>query len=154
MERRIQILRWVKWGGVILGWIMYWFTRSFGYVIGIPFGVAATVVFWVLIREEETRTIGKSIAQVMDRAIRSVSEVRHMIEIKRIKPGIIARVFLIGAGPDTEKIRGTVRKELEESGLKRYIWAFQLTDMENTAQLAENQKRLNDQLIEHIKSKS
>ena len=75
------------------------------------------------------------------------------IEIKRLKSGIIARVYLINGRDKVSAVHRAITRRLEECTFKKYLWIMQLTDMPGKGALKETQRMLNDQLLEELMSK-
>lgn len=151
MEKKIKIIKFIKWICFPMGYLMYFLTAdSFGDIIAVILGVAATVGFWALMRGEETRIIGQTLAVEIKEAITSAGNVESFIEIKRIKSGIIARVYLINAREKLNEIHRAITGKLEGSSCKKYLWIMQLTDMPGRGALKETQQILNAQLVEEL----
>lgn len=151
MEKTLKMIGVAKWICFPLGYTMYFFTRgSFGETAAGILGIIATVAFWALVRNEQTRLIGQSIAFEIKSAINSVGNFENFIEIKKIKKGIIARVYLINSGSGAAVIQRAITEKIEESALKKYLWIMQLTDMESKKDLKKTQKILNEQLLEEL----
>ena len=49
-----------------------------------------------------------------------------------------------------ERINKTIHSQIENAGLRSYIWVFQMVDMEDYKELVENQKKMNKQLLEQM----
>lgn len=113
-DRWIKVLNKGKWVAFIFGIIMYVGTRgSFGETLAMLLGILATVVFFSMTRNEETRQIGKNIAEVIEDAISRVDMIQSVIEIKRIKKGLIARVYFINAQDKSKLLHMAISKGLE-----------------------------------------
>ena len=115
--------------------------------------VVAAVSFWVMMRSEQTRLIGQTIAKEIKEAISETGNVESYIEIKRLKSGIIARVYLINGRDKVSAVHRAITRRLEECTFKKYLWIMQLTDMPGKGALKETQRMLNDQLLEELMSK-
>lgn len=151
MKNTVRIISICKWMCFPLGAVMWYFTRdSFGSVAGICLGTAATVAFWMLMKKEETRLIGQTIAMSIRKAIDETADVENFIEIKRVKSGIIARVYLINARERAAVVQAAIKRSIDNSSFKKYIWVMQMTDMASRNDLANTQRILNDQLLEQI----
>lgn len=154
MEKTVKIVGILKWLCFPLGYIMFFCTQgSFGNIISIILAVAATVSFWAMMRSEQTRLIGQSIANEIKDAISETGNVESYIEIKRLKSGIIARVYLINARDKVTEVHRAITRRLDECTFKKYLWIMQLTDMPGKGALKETQRMLNDQLLEELMSK-
>ena len=135
----------------LLGAVMWYFTRdSFGSIIAICLGVAATVSFWLLMRKEETRLIGQNIAMSIREAINETAQIESFIEIKKMKGGIIARVYLINAREMAATVQRAIKNKIDGSIFKKYILVMQMTDMASKDDLASTQRFLNDQLLRQL----
>lgn len=154
MEKTVKIIGIAKWLCFPLGYIMYFFTNeSFGRWTAVWLAVLATVSFWALMRSEQARLIGQSIAQDIRDAISETANVESLIEIKRLKSGIIARVYLINAREKVTDIHRAIANKMEECTFRKYLWIMQLTDMPGKGALEETQKMLNDQLLDELMRK-
>ena len=130
---------------------MWYFTRdSFGSISAIILGVIAAGAFWVLMKREETRLLGQNIAMSIREAIDNTADVDNFIEIKRMKNGIIARVYLINAKESAAAVQRAIKKSIDESSFKKYIWVMQMTDMASKNDLVNTQRILNDQLLDQL----
>lgn len=97
-EKLIKYINIIKMFSFVFGYIMFFVaSNSFGDVAGVILGVVATVGFWWIIRNEQTRLIGESIASEIKMAISEEGNIDNFIEIKRLKKGLIARVYLVNA---------------------------------------------------------
>jgi hypothetical protein len=151
MEKTVKIVGISKWLCFPMGYVMYYFTfSSFGLAAAIVLAVIATVAFWLILRREETRLIGQNIAMSIRAAIDETANVDNFIEIKRMKSGIIARVYLINARESAAAVQNAIKRRIDESSFKKYLWVMQLTDMASRNDLAQTQKILNDQLLEQL----
>ena len=151
MEKAVKIIGMMKWLGLPLGYIMLFATReSFGDIAGICLGTIAAVSFWILMQKEQSRIIGQTIAREIKEAISSAGNVDSFIEIKRMRGGIIARVYLINAKERAMAIHSAIARRIEQCDLKKYLWVMQMTDMPEAASLREMQKKLNEQLIDEL----
>lgn len=121
---------------------------SLGGIIAGILAISATVSFWMLVKDAENEEISKQIAETIRLAITNNSRAEHIIEIKRLSGGFIARVYLIKAGESMEKINKIIYRQIENAGLRSYVWVFQMVDMQDYKELGQNQKRMNKQLLE------
>lgn len=154
MEKKVKRLGALKWMSFLLGFIMYSFTiNSFGYLISSLCTIIATVSFWNIVRNEQTRIIGRTIADEIKKAISETGNVDNLIEIKRSKSGIIARVYLINAKERAQLIHRAIASHMDSCSFKRYIWVMQLTDMPGRSSFSETQKILNEQLVDELTKK-
>ena len=113
MEKQVKVIGLAKWLCMPLGMIMYYGTvNSFGHFAACLLCAAATAGFWLLMKREQGRLIGETIAGDIRDAIKEVGNVESFIEIKRAKRGIsvIARAAKADVLPvsiftdtDTEK---------------------------------------------------
>lgn len=143
-----------KWLCIPLGSIMYFGTvNSFGHYVACILCLAATVGFWMLMRGEQGRIIGESIADDIREAIKEVGDVESFIEIKRLKSGILARVYLVNAKEKAIFVHRSIARKLDECSMKKYLWVMQLTDMHGKDDFKETQQRLNEQLLEELMRK-
>ncbi len=154
MEKKVKQLGLLKWLSFPLGFIMFIFIlESFGSIISSLFSAIAIVTFWNIVKNEQTRIIGQSIAEEIKMAISEAGNIDNMIEIKRMKSGIIARVYLINAKEKAQIIHRAIAYRMENCTFKKYLWIMQLTDMPGKSALQETQKLLNEQLLEELTKK-
>lgn len=154
MDKKIKLYGILKWMCFIPGTVMYIFTiNSFGYLLSALCTIIATVAFYNIMDREQTRRIGLSIAGEIKKAIAETGDVDNLIEIKKLKGGIIARVYLINAKERAQIIQKAITKHLSNSDFRRYLWIMQLTDMPARNFLRERQRLLNDELIEELTKK-
>ena len=143
-----------KWLCIPLGSIMYFGTvNSFGHYAACLLCLAATIGFFQLMRGEQGRLIGESIADDIRAAIKEVGGVESLIEIKRLKSGILARVYLVNAREKAIFVHKAVTRKLDGCSMKKYLWVMQLTDMADKDDFKETQQRLNEQLLEELMRK-
>lgn len=151
MEDELKFFKNLKWFCFIPGVIMYLGTlNSFGGIVASILGICAAVAFWMLVRDAENEELGKRIAETIRGAIVHSSSAEHIIELKRLNGGFIARVYLINAGNSIEKINKTIYSRIENEGLKAYVWVFQMADMQDIRELGKHQKKMNKQLLEQM----
>jgi len=151
MEKAIRAMGFLKWLGFPLGYIMYFFTKdSFGEVIGMILCVIAAAAFWLLMVSERSRIIGQTIVSEIRLAISETANVESFIEIKTLRSGVIARVYLINARDKAAMIHRSIARRMDGCDLKKYLWIMQLTDIPGINALRETRKMLNEQLIEEL----
>lgn len=151
MEKAIRAIGILKWLCFPLGYIMYFFTRdSFGEFIATVLCVIAAVSFWLLMISERSRLIGQTIVSEIRRAISETANVESFIEIKTMRSGIIARVYLINARDKAAMIHRSISRRLDDCALKKYLWIMQLTDIPGINAIRETRRMLNEQLIEEF----
>ena len=154
MEKTVKVIGLLKWLALPLGYIMYFFTGdSFGETPSLLLGFAAALAFWLLIKSEQSRLIGQTIASEIKSAISEAANVESFIEIKRLRSGIIARVYLINARDKVELVHRSISRRIEACSLKKYLLIMQMTDIPGLNALRESQRLLNEQLIEEILKK-
>lgn len=151
MEKTVEMIKKARWLSLLFGYIMFFCTQdSFGRTTAVLLGVVAAVVFWTLMGSEHSRLVGQIIADEIKKAIQETEKVESLIEIKKIRSGIIARVYLINARERAGAIHSAINRRLQNSRFRRYIWILQLTDMPAKTMLQEVQKRLNEQLLDEL----
>lgn len=154
MEKKVKKLGVLKWLSFSLGFIMFIsIVDSFGPFISSLFSAMAIVVFWNIVKSEQTRIIGQTIADEIKMAISEAGDIDNMIEIKRMKSGIIARVYLINAKEKAQIIHRSIAYRMDKCIFKKYLWIMQLTDMPGKSALQETQRLLNEQLLEELTKK-
>lgn len=106
--------------------------------------------FWMLMVNEKSRLIGATIANEIQEAITETTEAESIIEIKRMRSGIIARVYLICSRDKAALVNRAVARRMEQCVFKKYLWVMQLTNMAGRGDLREMQRILNEQLLEEL----
>lgn len=155
MEKTVRKISALKWLALPLGGIMYLGCfPAFGEIAATIIGVCFGIGFWVLIARERGRLIGQTIAEEIKQAISETAAVESFVEIKRLRNGIIARVYLVGAKEQVNLIGQAINRRLQDCSFKKYIWALQLTDMPAKNMLKEMQSKLNEQLLEELLKKN
>ncbi|MGC2872231.1 hypothetical protein ACPW7J_05910 [Ihubacter sp. rT4E-8] len=151
MEKIVRVIEKLKWISPLLGMIMYACTaESFGKILSAVLGGVACGAFWILMVNEKSRLIGATIASEIKEAITETTQAESIIEIKRMRSGIIARVYLIGARDKAVLVNRAVARRMEQCAFKKYLWVMQLTNMSGKSDLRKTQRMLNEQLIEEL----
>lgn len=154
MEKIVNVIGKLKWLSFLPGLVMYAGTAySFGELPAALLGGVACGTFWSLMVSERSRLIGATIADEIREAITETTEAESIIEIKRLKSGIIARVYLIGGRDKAAQVNRAVARKMEQCTFKKYLWVMQLTNMSGKGDLRETQRMLNEQLIEELLKK-
>ncbi|MBR3785227.1 MAG: hypothetical protein IKJ77_02330 [Firmicutes bacterium] len=152
MERQVRVIGLAKWLCIPLGCIMFYGTvNSFGPFAARLLSLAAMAGFFLLMRNEQHRLIGETIAGDIRDAIQEVGNVESFVEIRRVKSGILARVYLVNAREKAVFVQRAITRKLEECSMKKYLWVMQLTDMPAGVSLEETQQKLNEKLMEELR---
>lgn len=150
-ENQVKLIGYGRWLAIPLGYIMYYGTAySFGSDIALFLGIVAMISFWVLMRGEQSRLIGQTIADVIKAAISEFGNVESLVEVKRMRSGIIARIYLVNTREKAVLIHRAITRKLDECSMKKYLWVMQLTDMPGMSAFKETRDRLDEQLIEEL----
>lgn len=151
MEKRILTLRYGKWLGILMGCIMYAVTSSvFTISVSAALAVVFGVSFWILLKREEIRQIGQNIAESIREAVQETWTGEQLIEIKRIRRGMIARVYLIGQKSRMEKVQQAVSEKMSENPFRNYLWVMQMTQLKSREEVRKARDVLNRQLVQSI----
>ncbi|MBR4019691.1 MAG: hypothetical protein IKI99_00090 [Firmicutes bacterium] len=151
MERQVKVIGLAKWLCIPLGCIMFYGTvNSFGPFAARILSLAAMAGFFILMRSEQNRLIGETIAEDIRDAIQEVGDVESFVEVRRMKSGILARVYLVNAREKAIFVQRAITRKLEECSMKKYLWVMQLTDMPARDNLEETQQMLNEKLFEEL----
>ena len=151
MEKRILTLRYGKWLGILMGCIMYAVTSSvFTISVSAALAVVFGVSFWILLKREETRQIGQNIAESIREAVQETWTGEQLIEIKRIRRGMIARVYLIGQKSRMERVQQAVSEKMSENPFRNYLWVMQMTQLKSREEVRKARDVLNRQLVQSI----
>ena len=151
MEKRILTLRYGKWLGILMGCIMYAVTSSvFTISVSAALAVVFGVSFWILLKREEIRQIGQNIAESIREAVQETWTGEQLIEIKRIRRGIIARVYLIGQKSRMERVQQAVSEKMSENPFRNYLWVMQMTQLKSREEVRKARDVLNRQLVQSI----
>lgn len=154
IEKQVKLMGIIKWLALPLGYIMYFGTAySFGGGVAMILGIVAMVSFWVMVKGEQSRLIGQTIADEIKAAISQFGNIESVVEIKRMKSGIIARIYLVNAREKAVLVHRAITKKLDGCSMKKYLWVMQLTDMPAKGAFQETRERLDEQLIEELLNK-
>lgn len=154
VEKQVKLIGLAKWLCLPLGYIMYFGTAySFGGGVALVLAIVALVSFWCLMKSEQSRLIGQTIAEEIRSAISEFGNIESFVEIKRMKSGIIARVYLVNAREKAVFIHRSITRKLDCCSMKKYLWVMQLTDMPGKSAFEETQQRLNEQLLDELLNK-
>lgn len=151
MEKLYKRLKLLQLLAIPLGILMYGCTyKSFGLVISLALGFAAGAAFYFLVKKEISRIAGEAIVSNIKKAISENGNVENYVEIRRIKSGIIARVYLVNAKVNVGKVYSAIMESIESSGFKKFVWAMQLTEIPGANALGAARDKLNQQLIQEL----
>ena len=151
MEKRILTLRYGKWLGILMGCIMYAVTSSvFTISVSAALAVVFGVSFWILLKREEIRQIGQNIAESIREAVQETWTGEQLIEIKRIRRGMIARVYLIGQKSRMERVQQAVSEKMSENPFRNYLWVMQMTQLKSREEVRKARDVLNRQMVQSI----
>ena len=154
IEKQVKLFGFIKWIALPLGYLMYFGTAySFGGGVAMVLAIFAMLSFWILVKSEQSRLIGQTIAEDIRAALAEFSNVESFVEIKRMKSGILARIYLVNAREKAVYIHRAITHKLDNCSMKKYLWVMQLTDMPAKGAFKETQERLNEQLIEELLNK-
>ncbi|SFU55497.1 hypothetical protein SAMN05216508_1123 [Eubacterium pyruvativorans] len=116
-------------------------------------GIIASVWLWIILRDGVSMLIGQGIVREIGRTIRRYGNVDHLIEIRRIRSGVIARVYLIGQSASIEPVRRSLTECLDHSGLREYLWVMQVTQMRSRSDLKKTRMLLNRELLDALRER-
>lgn len=153
-NKTITLVKIAKISSYLFGAIMFIFTyKSFGIPVASFLAVGFTYAFWRLTRKEEYRLIGEEIAMEIKAAIRKIDDLDSVVEIRQLKKGLIARVYLIDAKERIVLFQKAITKQLENCIYKNHIWAMQLTDMSRKEDFNDSRRFLDEELYVEIKKR-
>ncbi len=154
IEKQVKLIGYARWLAIPLGYIMYFGTAySFGGDVAMVLAIFAMISFWVLMRGEQSRLIGQTIADEIKAAISEFGNVESLVEVKRMRSGIIARIYLVNTREKAVLIHRAITRKLDGCSMKKYLWVMQLTDMPGMSAFKETRDRLDEQLIDELLSK-
>jgi len=154
IEKQVKILGIAKWLALPLGYIMYFGTEySFGGGVAMVLAIFAMMTFWILVKSEQARRIGETIADEIKAAISEFGNIESVVEIKKMRSGIIARIYLVNAREKAVYVHRAITRKLDQCSMKKYLWVMQLTDMPGKGAFKETRERLDEQLIEELLNK-
>lgn len=141
----------LKWLCFVPGLLMYVGTEySFGGRTASVLAVTATISFWLLVRSAEGNRLSRMIAKTVRDAITLNGEIDHIIEIRKLRMGYLARIYLLNAGERFRTVNDTINAHIREDGLKEKVCAIQIVDIRDAKEMPELQKRLNKQLFRYL----
>ncbi|WP_027868568.1 hypothetical protein [Eubacterium sp. AB3007] len=157
MNNAYKVLRILKWACFPLGWIMYMATEGvLGETLQIALATAATVSFWMIVRREETRQMEKSIADVILEAVSGNYHLGNAVEVKRIRSGAVARVYVFGdeerLNPILEGMKRIIGAELSQRGLSSRVWVLQLTAVSGKEEIPARRELLNEVMFKDLEA--
>jgi hypothetical protein len=155
MNNAVRWLSILKWGGFVLGAIMYLVVHDVvGEFWSVTMATAATVSFWMIVRKEETRQFERSIAQVIHQAIREYNGARTVVEVRRIRTGAVARVYVEGDEEVMSRLlngmKQAVSQALKRAGVSQRVWVLQMTTIGTEADISRKREVLNRQMINDL----
>ncbi len=151
MRDDMKFFRNLKWLCFVPGLLMYVGTEySFGSRMASILAITATGSFWFLVRSAEGDRLGRMIALTVRKAITLNGEVDHIIEIRKLRIGYLARIYLLNAGERFAAINDAVNSHIKTEGLSDSICAIQIVDMRDTKEMPTLRKKLNKQLFSHL----
>ena len=134
-----------------MGCIMYSVTSSvFTISVSAALAVVFSVSFWILLKREEIRQIVQNIAESIREAVQETWTGEQLIEIKRIRRGMIARVYLIGQKSRMERVQQAVSEKMSENPFRNYLWVMQMTQLKSREEVRKARDVLNRQLVQSI----
>lgn len=151
MECKIRTISLGKWFGIIPAVLVYYGTEGLisppaAIALGLIFGVT----FWLMLKHEEIRLIGTDIAEVIKEAVTESWSGDHLIEIKRVRSGLIARIYLIGPSERLENVKNAIGEHLSGNRFRKHLWVMQMTSLKSRNDIEGAQKALNRQLMDSI----
>ena len=153
-EKQVKLIGIAKWIALPLGYIMYFGTEySFGGGIAMFLAIVAMIVFWMMMKGEQARLIGETIADEIKAAISEFDNIESVVEIKKMRSGIIARIYLVNAREKAVYVHRAITRKLDNCSMKKYLWVMQLTDMPGKGAFKETRERLDEQLIDELLNK-
>ena len=142
----------LKWMSIPLGLIMMGSVKD---IIGIPAGlccsIIAALVFYVMVNREQTRQAGLEFQSLVQAAKKKVGEIQSYVEVRKVRHGIIARVYIVGAKEQSSRLYGELVNGVEKSIIRDDIIAMQVADIKESASIGVARSRLNRQLMDEIR---
>jgi len=152
IQKKVKMMKAVRWAGVALGLLMYEATAgSFGGGWATFLAILAAVGFYYICDSEGRRTMCVYVADDLKKAVQAAGHSHCVVEIKSMNVGLITRVYLIGAGSLAIRCHWAVLERINKSWYKKSIWVTQILELEHESELAEAQEFLDDALLDDIK---
>lgn len=154
VKKNIILLGRLKWLGLFLGALMCTLTQPrFGDIWSVILGTVAGVGFMFICENERKNIICDHVAEDLHGAMEKGGYSDAVFEIKLMKPGMIIRVYAIGAGADKDALlcNNIIVKQIAKSWYRERVWITQIVSVESEDDIEEARKALDDELIEDLK---
>lgn len=153
-KRKIKILESARWFSFVPGLIIYIATNgvfadwiSIVLVLGFMFGFSA------ICNAEKKRIVWENIVSDMRAALDSVGQTEALFEVKKIKIGMVVRVYLIRAKHRSAICSKAIIESISDGWYRRYICATQIVDINKKEEMKDAQFMLDEDLVEDMRKK-
>lgn len=152
VKKTILLLGRLKWLGLLLGALMCVLTQPrFGDVWSVILGTIAGVGFMFICENEKKNVICDHVAEDLGDALEKEGCRNAAFEIKVMKPGMIIRIYAIGAEADAAVCNGVIVRQIARSWYRERVWITQLVSLDSEDEIEEARRALDNELIEDFK---
>ena len=154
VKKTINFLGRLKGLGLFLGALMCILTQPrLGDIWSVILGTVAGVGFMFICENERKNVICDHVAEDLHGAMEKGGYSDAVFEIKLMKPGMIIRVYAIGADADKDALlcNNIIVKQIANSWDRERVWITQIVSVESEDDIEEARKALDDELIEDLK---
>ena len=155
VKKTINFLGRLKWLGLFLGALMCILTQPrLGDIWSVILGTVAGVGFMFICENERKNVICDHVAEDLHGAMENGGYRDAVFEIKLMKPGMIIRVYAIGACTDEDALlcNNIIVKQISKSWYRERVWITQIVSVDSEDDIEEARKALDDELIDDLKT--
>jgi len=151
VQKKIDILGRLKWLSIFLGVVMFAATEQLvGVWIATVLSMIANLAFFFICENGANAIICEHVAEDIKAAVSAIGNQKCMVETRKFSIGLVARVYLIGAGAKAPVYSGIVMDHIRSSWYKKKVWITQFIDMDNESEFDEAKEMLDDELYSDI----
>ncbi|MGI6211632.1 MAG: hypothetical protein ACOYJJ_03520 [Anaerovoracaceae bacterium] len=147
----LEALKVIRWFCLVFGAAIFIFTRDgFGTAAATCLGVFFAFWFWRICQRERKLEIHLEIARMCREAVSSAGGADNLIEIQKVRSRLVARIYVIDAGSGQDRLLMRIQRSLQEAlrgnGIRKYLWAIQMTGVNAADDYARVRKQLDESL--------
>lgn len=152
VKKTMKFLGRLKWLGLVLGGVMCFLIQPLlGNIWSVVLGTAAGAGFMFICENERKNVLCDHVAEDLHNALDKEGYGDAAFEIKVMKPGMIIRVYAIGAGDNAAECNSIVVKKIAGSWYKENVWITQLVAVESEDEIESTAKALDEELLSDLK---
>ena len=151
VKKTIRLLGRHKSLGLVLGGIMSFLIQPrLGNICSV-LGTAAGIGFMFICENERKNVLCDHVADDLHSALEAGGYGDAAFEIKVMKPGMIIRIYAIGADVDAARCNDIVVKKIAGSWYKERVWITQLVTVDSEEEIESTRKTLDEELLSDLK---